>query len=123
MNSLFRNEHRIRNELWFGNERAFRNERSSGNEPRLQRGNEPEMNAGNEPSFKRRNEPIRRQKLMSHDITDEDYQTCCKIAEKLEDLGEDKILAQIIINLCFNYDEAKDYVVNYYSEIIEEEED
>lgn len=60
---------------------------------------------------------------MSHDINDEDYQTCCKIAEKLEDLGESRALAQLIINLCFNYDEAKDYVVNYYSDVIEIEEE
>ena len=57
------------------------------------------------------------------EITDPNYQRCCKIIDKLEDLEATEAMASILTCLIFNYKEAMEYVVNYHSDVLEEEED
>ena len=59
---------------------------------------------------------------MGCDISDPNYRNCIKIIDKLEDLEASETLASILTSLVFNYKEAREYVLNYHSDIIEEEE-
>ena len=59
---------------------------------------------------------------MGCDINNPDYQNCIKIIDKLEDLEASEILASILTSLVFNYEEAREHVLNYHSDVIEEEE-
>ena len=60
---------------------------------------------------------------MSCDITDPNYQNCTKIIDKLEELEASETLATILTSLVFNFKDARDYVLNYHSDLLEEEED
>ena len=59
---------------------------------------------------------------MGCDITDPNYQNCIRIIDKLEEIEASETLASILTSLVFNYKEAREYVLNYHSDIIEEEE-
>ena len=61
-------------------------------------------------------------KPMGCDITDPNYQNCIRIIDKLEEIEASETLASILTSLVFNYKEAREYVLNYHSDIIEEEE-
>lgn len=58
---------------------------------------------------------------MSHNVNDPDYVKVCNIVDRLIELDVSSVLGDLIINLCFNYDEAKDYILNYHSDILDEE--
>ena len=59
---------------------------------------------------------------MSHDIDDIEYKKCVQIIDRLEDLEATEALASMLVCLCFNYDDAKNYILNYHSDVIDEEE-
>lgn len=50
-----------------------------------------------------------------------DYGTCCEIIDRLEDFQAEDVIANILRCVCANYPEASAYVVNYHSDILEEE--
>ena len=84
-----------------------------------------EMNRPNtSPSFAIGNdiEMNEEDKTMGCDINDPDYQKCIQIIDKLEDLEASEILASILISIVYNYEEAREYLLNYHSDVIEEEE-
>ena len=59
---------------------------------------------------------------MPYNITDPNYQKCCKIIDRLEDLEATEAMASILTCLVFNYKDAMEYVLNYHSDVLEEEE-
>ena len=61
-------------------------------------------------------------KPMGCDITDPNYQKCIKIG-RLEELKASETLASILTAIIYNYKEPREYLLNYHSAIIKEEED
>lgn len=60
---------------------------------------------------------------MGCDINDIDYQNCIKIIDRLEELEASETLASILTSIVFNYEGARNFLLNYHSDVIEEEED
>lgn len=54
-------------------------------------------------------------------VEDKDYQKCCRIIDRLGDLDEE-FMMDLLTSLSANYKEVRDYIINYYSEVLEEEE-
>lgn len=55
-------------------------------------------------------------------VEDKDYQKCCDIIGRLGDL-ESEFMVDLLISLSANYKDVRDYIINYYSDVLEEDEE
>ena len=54
-------------------------------------------------------------------IDDKDYKDCCKIINKLSEY-DNVFMEDLLICLCANYKDVREYILNYYSEELEQRE-
>ena len=52
----------------------------------------------------------------------EDWEKCCKIIDKLTDIGDENILGSCVTMLCANIKEAQDLVIGQYQEVLDDDE-
>lgn len=50
-------------------------------------------------------------------VDDMEYQLCCDIAEKLNELDTDD-LCQLVINLSFNFPKIRGYIIRHYYDLV-----
>lgn len=55
-------------------------------------------------------------------VEDNDFKECCDIIEKLGNLGSE-FMVDLLISLSANYKDVRNYILNYYSELLDEEEE
>ncbi len=55
-------------------------------------------------------------------VEDNDFKECCDIIEKLGDL-DSEFMVNLLISLSANYKDVRNHILNYYSELLDEEEE
>ena len=53
------------------------------------------------------------------DVESQEWNICCDIIEKLEEIGDEHILCDCIRMCCANSDEIRDCVIGQYREVLE----